>query len=504
MSKAKAAAAALAALTSLAALSPLGAESLDVPSVVRQVLENDPTVRIASEGVGIAYNAFNRAKADSLPQLSWVTDYSLLYKPELWSLNPLPPPESVLQAERYGSHALSTALSYTQVLPTSGSLAVVLSHEVDVTTAKEEDAEYSQTPTLSVSLDQPVFYNGMFIDTSLLPAGIRREKIGYLKAEEQNRRSRNTAVLQTLDLYLGSLLLRKQIDVAERILTLRQDSLKAVENNYELGLAPETDVWEARIQLGKQREVLLEMRFNLRQSDGLLKASLGLEPGVELELEDSVPELSSTAGRDQLLAQALSANPLLREKVLALEQEKLGLTLSGVNYAPMFTASLSLFPSYPAAREDNSLAGSVSDYFEEGAGMNYRLSVGLSVPVYNGSKAAYEREVSLASQRLALQEIELQRAAVERELESLLLSGSNLREKTALLADNVSLLARRAEIEKSLLELGRSTEAAVSSAQVELASKQIDLWQAEIELFRNALDIRSLAGDDIAAILLER
>lgn len=476
--------------------------ALDVSMVVRKVLQEDPAVRIAGEAVDIAYGAFNRARADILPQLSLTSDYSLLYKPELHTPNPLPPPAEVA-TENYGSHTLSAGLSYFQVLPTSGSLSVLLSHDLDAITAKGEDGEYSQSPLLTVSVDQPVFFNGKLIDMALLPNSIRRERIGYLKAEEGDRDTRNSAVSLALDLFFNVVLLRKRIELAEKVLVLRQDSMGRVEKNLELGLASETDVWAARILVGKQREILLDMRISLLQSEVVLKQSLGMSADAELEPVTEVPELAIASGED-LLQSALAGNPGLREKRLSLEQEDLGIDASGIGYAPSFRASLSLFPSYPVVRTDTTLAGSVSDYFEEGAGLNYRLSLGLSVPLYNGSKAAHEREMSLAARRLAAQELAMQESRVIRELEFLLLGVSNLEEKIVLLRDNVELLRRRAEIEERLLALGKATDTDVSSAEIDLASKEIDLWNAESELFRNVLNIHVLLGEDVATILLER
>ena len=147
---------------------------------------------------------------------------------------------------------------------------------------------------------------------------------------------------------------------------------------------------------------------------------------------------------------------------------------------------------------------SFTDFFSDEAEMNYRMSVGLQVPLYNGSKARYEREMGLASEYIARRNLELRKAAVIQDLQSLLLRKTNLEEKIRLLSDNAKLVERRVEIEKQLLDLGKSTDQEVKSVELDFTVKTDDLWNARKDLFLLLLDIHDLIGNDIAGILLAR
>jgi outer membrane protein TolC len=307
-----------------------------------------------------------------------------------------------------------------------------------------------------------------------------------------------------LDLYFQVVLLRKQILLAQNTLALQEENLKKVERNFQLGLVSETDVWETRLEVGKQKELLLDSRFGLLQSEAALKQSLGMDLSEDLDLDDEIPELTLSESPEELLEKALLSNPGLRERALGLEREKLGLLISGVNYAPVVTTSLSLIPSYSPTRTDMSFGSSFSDFFDDGAGMTYNLSIGVKIPLYNGKKALSEREMSLAAQRTAALNLENQRIRVFQELQSLLLRKENIEEKVALLADNVALRQRRVEIEKQLQTLGKSTESGVKAAELDFDAKVIDLWAAEKDRFMNSLRIYALVGQDIGAMLLER
>ncbi len=490
----------IAVILTLVLTMSLQGRALDVREAVERVLEKDPTVLISEQSVNIAYNAFYRARSDVLPQLSLSSDYSVLYKPEVH--DPLPPYDVLY--ERHGSHNLATGLTLSQVLPTSGNLLITLSDGLDVTTIGGTDPEFSQNPNLSLSLDQPIFYNGKFVDLSVLPSSIRKEKIGYFKAETSHRVSQNAAVRSMLAFYYNVVLLRKRIDILERSLDLQQENVKKMERNYELGLVSETDVWSARILAGEQREVILDTRYSLLKAEGSLKVSIGMDSSSLLAPVSEIPDLEISFDPDELAGMVLERNQAVLQEALNLEQKQLDVKTSGVNYAPTLKLSLALFPSYPAGRDDKSFSSSFTDFFSDEAEMNYRMSVGLQVPLYNGSKARYEREMGLASEYIARRNLELRKAAVIQDLQSLLLRKTGLEEKTRLLADNVKLVERRVEIEKQLLDLGKSTDQEVKSVELDFTAKTDDLWNARKDLFLILLDIHDLIGNDIASILLAR
>jgi outer membrane protein TolC len=400
-------------------------------------------------------------------------------------------------------------LTLSQVLPTSGNLLITLSDGLDVTTMGSSsiggtDPEFSQNPNLSLSLDQPIFYNGKFIDLSVLPSSIRKERIGYFQAETSHRVSQNAAVRSMLAFYYNVVLLRKRIDMLERSFWLRQENVKKMERNYELGLVSETDVWSARILAGEQREVILDARYSLLRAEGSLRASIGMDGSSVLAPLSEIPDLEIFSDPDELAGMALEQNRAVLQEALNLEQKQIDLKTSGVNHAPTLKFSFALFPSYPAGRDDKSFSSSFTDFFSDEAEMNYRMSVGLQVPLYNGSKARYEREMGLASEHIARLNLALRKAAVIQDLQSLLLRKSSLKEKIRLLADNAKLVERRVEIEKQLLDLGKSTGQEVKSVELDFTVKTDNLWNARKDLFLLLLDIHDLIGNDIAGILLTR
>jgi outer membrane protein TolC len=461
----------IAVILTLVLTMSLQGRALDVREAVERVLEKDPAVLISEQSVNLAYNAFYRARSDVLPQLSLSSDYSVLYKPEVH--NSVSPYDILY--ERYGSQTLTTGLTLSQVLP-----------------------------NLSLSLDQPIFYNGKFIDLSVLPSSIRKERIGYFQAETSHRVSQNAAVRSMLAFYYNVVLLRKRIDMLERSFWLQQENVKKMERNYELGLVSETDVWSARILAGEQREVILDARYSLLRAEGSLRASIGMDGSSVLAPLSEIPDLEIFSDPDELAGMALEQNRAVLQEALNLEQKQIDLKTSGVNHAPTLKFSFALFPSYPAGRDDKSFSSSFTDFFSDEAEMNYRMSVGLQVPLYNGSKARYEREMGLASEHIARLNLALRKAAVIQDLQSLLLRKSSLKEKIRLLADNAKLVERRVEIEKQLLDLGKSTGQEVKSVELDFTVKTDNLWNARKDLFLLLLDIHDLIGNDIAGILLTR
>jgi outer membrane protein TolC len=506
----KPAVAALAAM--LAFLTPQGARALSVGDVLERVGEYDPSVRISGQSVTLTYNSLRRIVADAFPQIELSSGYSLHYKPEASIPNPVGAGADISVTD-FGSSSLSTSLTLSQLLPTAGTLNLQLSHALDALayeTAGSAEVEYSQAPQLTLSLTQPLFFNSKIIDLAIFPATIRRGTIEYVSAQKGDRILRNEAVLTSLDLFFQATGLRRRIGLLERGLELQAESVTRLDRNNQLGLASEVDVWEARIVLGEQQEQLLDARHALERAEAILRISLGMETGTPIEGDETIPELGAIEARVSALAErpselaetALSANPHIEREQLAVEQARLDRILDGINQAATMTASFSLFPTYPAVRTDRSLSASFSDLFSEDSEINYRISVGLRLPLYNGGKRTYERAVGLAAERIAAENLALSKATIRQELSALLLRKKNLEEKIVLLDDNVRLKRRRLEIERSRVDLGESTDFELSRVGLEVKAKENELWEARKDLFLCHLEMLSRMGQKLEELLL--
>jgi outer membrane protein TolC len=496
---------------------PAGVEEqpVGVREVVRQVLDQDPRVRASAEATRLAYATYHQAVADALPQVRFSSSYSLDLVPD-WTgetlvLEPPLPYYEQQQAINQGSHSLNTRLSVSQLLPTSGTLSLSLENTMSVLTAESVstnggpfeavDPQYSQAPTLNLSLNQPLFLNGKLLDMELFPAVLRKARTGYLKEEQGDRDTRNGAISQALELYFSVVNLRRSIANTERALEITEQKLGHAQDNYRLGLLAETDVWEIQVGLGEQKEGLLELRYSLQQAEASLAQSLGREDLAGLSFSGGVPELPLDLSPAELRERALENHPLVRQEILLLQERRDERILAGQRHASNLSLGFGLTPLYPEDRTDEGFAGSFSELFGEGASLDYRFSIGLSIPIYEGGKEAYEAQGNRSLEAMAEQNLQLRKKAIVQELSSLELKRQNLEQRVELLQDNAGLLERRTEIERSLLGLGRSTELEVAGRQVEAEAKGNELEQARAELLLTVLKLYALAGEDLQKIV---
>ena len=483
-----------------------GENTLSVNDLSGMITSNDPSVKISREGVRLALEMYLSAYGDALPQIYLDSGYTLIYTPETKMEEvPFIRPETLI--EDSGSHLLHTGVSLSQLLPTAGSLAFTLENTMGVETSgsKKEgedepqsmDPEYSQRPEMGLSISQPVFLNGKFIDMDLFPASVRKARIGYLKEEQVYRNVKNRAILNALSLYFNIIGLRRNIENQEESIGLTGSRLKQAEQNFRLGLIAETDVWEINIFLGSQNQILLDLRYSLLQAERTLARSLGLDDLSTYTFTGTIPAVSIPYSDEELANRSLSSHPLIQQDILSAEEGELDGILSGQQHASTLSLSFSVNPKYPASREDTTFSGSVSELFEDDSEIDYTFSASLRVPLYKGGKRKHDTESSAALLRITQENLRMKRETVLQQLEILLLKKENLEDKIRLLETDAALQERRLEMERNLLSLGKSTDVDVSSRRIEFETKSDELWRTRADLYISILEIFSQIGEDV-------
>jgi outer membrane protein TolC len=219
-----------------------------------------------------------------------------------------------------------------------------------------------------------------------------------------------------------------------------------------------------------------------------------------------VPTLTLSLSRAELLAKAQAAHPLLQQKSLTAEERRADGVLAGQQYASTLSLSFSWSPRYPydAANfpyANKDLGASFTDLFADGFGSDYALTLGLTVHLFDGGRAKESAAGNASLAAIAEAGVSSQRQAILDQVELDLLQKASLEEKVALLTDAASLAERRLATEASLLKLGKSTDLEVANKEADASAKANDLWRARADLYLTILDLHSLTGDDLAALI---
>ncbi len=480
-------------------------KALTVTDVVDLVLQKETSVLQSEETLTASLNDYRSLLANKYPQLNLASSYGLDYtskRQDLYYLGDF---------ERYKLHSVSLGFTLDQLVPTYGTLSFGVSYELTSrlgsVDSEELDPFYSHNPALSLSFSQPVLLNGKFIDMGLYRASFRKGQIGYQSAAQGSRISKNQAISSALTSMFDIVSLQNEIVKIKKAIALKEMGLENLQHKFEQGLVAETEVWEMRVEIGNEKELLLANVYSLREKEGDLRLSLGLLEDQEINIAEElfVPQLrlDNIKSPDEIFRD----NPTIRQYELSAEEASLDSVIDGANDASIWTLSIALAPRYPYARlfdADSTFGEAITDYFDPKAGFDLGFMTELKIPLYNGSKWRHKVKADKATEASRREELAHRRRDLLLSLRMLLLMQENLKEKIPLLEDNIRLRKKQAEVERELLKIGQTTELDVIKLEIEYLEKQNDLTKAKMDLYLTVLETLSLMGANLEEVILER
>jgi outer membrane protein TolC len=473
--------------------------TLDVGEVLRLVLERNAAVQIADALERQAEALHRQALADSKPQIDLQMDPAYGYSTGVLTGPACTPP--VLPDQKTD---VSLGLSLSQALPTAGIASLSLGNTMSLTNYPDPEPDtISQNPSITIVVNQPVGVNKKLFDLRQLSAAERVSEINWRKAQDGSLEARNGNIYAAFSLYTEAIDLHRNIEYLEDSLELADQNLRQVRINLDAGRASETDLLELEILSGLQREALLESRYALLQVEQALANALGLETGLSAyEYIDTFPLPALPADTAELVTEARTNNPAVRQDRLSVEQAEAQGILSGRTGAPNLSVALTMLPRYEGTTPSE-FGGSFSSFFSDGTELDWSVAIGLEVPLYDGGKRTYRDQVNAAVQRIARETLDASLREVRNTYEALILRHSIINDRIDLLEKNIELKTRSTADERRKLEVGLGTPLRVESARLELLKVQNELWQARADLFLNTLDLLNLSGRSLEKVLAE-
>jgi len=464
--------------------------TLDITEVLRLVLERNTAVQIAEASADQAESLHRQTLADTRPQIDLQLDPVYGYSKGVLTGQTTPPFEP--------QHELSLGLSLSQALPTSGIASLSLANSM---TRIPNKGSFVQSPSATFVLTQPVWVNRRLFDLRQLSAARRASEINWRKATIGTLEARNGSLFAAFSLYTQVVGLRRNIAYLEKSLELADRNLRQVRINLDTGRASETDLLELEILIGLQREALLENQYALLQVEQSMANTLGLVADLgSYRLLEAFPALQLPADALVLVEEAKSENPTVLQNRLALEQIQAQSILSGQSDTANLSLALTLLPQYAGATPTD-FGESFASFFTEGTELDWSVSVGLEVPLYNGGKKALRERINAAGERIARESVDAGLRDVRNTYEALILRQRIILDRIELLDKNIVLKRRAAEDEQKKLEVGLGTDLRVESARLELMQVENEMWRARADLFLNSLDLFNLSGRSLIEIL---
>lgn len=344
----------------------------------------------------------------------------------------------------------------------------------------------STTRTLGINVDQMVYDRGNF-------TRLKSQK-ALSKASDFSLESANdTLITRTSQAYFNVLVAIETLAAAEAQETALKKQFDFADKRLEVGLAPITDVHEARAQYDSARANTIVRRNELEDTYQALTEITG-QPVRNLKglPEDFKPELPPEQTVDSWVESAIKNNPALMAKELQVQSAAADVDTARAGHWP----KLYLGGSYSDTKSwgDVTLGGGPQFRFDNTHGYGPSVGLTLSVPIFSGGVTQSQVRAALARRDAAQDQLEQQKRALSRATRSAyqaLIAGVSEVE-----ARRLAVVSAKAAYEASQvgLEVGTRTVIDVLINQQNLFNAQQLYAQAKYGFLQNRLLLDQSAG----------
>lgn len=449
----------------LLALLPAVAPAADLLQVYELAREGDPQFSAAEGGARATREGAAQARAAMLPQIS---------------------------GDASARRSRSEGPSQTQV----PILDPVTQEPIGATTISGDTETESTSVSAGVSAQQMIYDRSRFTT-------LRSQQALGRAADFQVEAAGDNLITRTSAAYFNVLVALETLEAAKAAEEALRRQFDFASKRLEVGLAPITDVHEARAQYDNARANTILARNAVEDAYQALAEITGT-PVANLKAlpENFQPALPEVRDAEGWVATAIENNPALRAQHERLESAEANVETARSAYWPTLYASggydfskttgerVSTFPGRPA---------SINDIDSQSRGPV--IGITLSVPIFNSGLTQSRVRQAIAQRDVSADELEQQRRALVRNTRNAyqtLVAGISEVE-----ARRLALVSARAAYDASQvgLEVGTRTVLDVLNNQQNLFNAQRAFAQARYNFLQNRLILEQAAGTlDVADV----
>ena len=364
------------------------------------------------------------------------------------------------------------------------------------TLVPDDGSNDSTTRQFGVRLDQMVFDLGNFTRLKSRNALSR-------SSDFQLESANDSLVTRTSAAYFTVLVALETLAAAEAAETALQKQFDFASKRLEVGLAPITDVHEARATYDSARANTILRRNEVEDAYQALAEITG-QPVRDLQglPEDFQPVLPASEGVDEWVQMAIDNNPALQAKAYQLQSAEADIQTARSGHWP----TIYLGGNYGDTNTDGSSTDNIEDITRnfENNSQSRSIGVTLNVPIFSGGATQSGVRQAIALRDVTQDELVQQRRALERNTRNAyqaLVAGISEIE-----ARRLALFSARSALDASQvgLEVGTRTVLDVLTNQQNLFTAQQALAQARYNYLQNLLLLQQAAGtldiEDVQAV----
>ncbi len=334
--------------------------------------------------------------------------------------------------------------------------------------------------------------NQMIYDHSRITR-VRSQNALATAADFQLEAAGDSLITRTSAAYFNVLIAIETLTAAEAQAASLKKQFDFASKRLEVGLAPITDVHEARAQYDSARANTIVTRNALDDAYRALEEITGRYLRALKALpQDFEPELPSALDASGWVQTAIDNNPGLKAKEYQLRSAEANIATARAGHLP----TLYLGASYGRSRSDgdqiSSLTGFSSDFDSKGNSRSIGLT--LSVPIFSGGATQSQVRSALAQRDVTNDELEQQKRALVRNTRTAyetLVGGISEVE-----ARKAAVFSARSAYDASQvgLEVGTRTVLDVLNNQQTLFNAEREYARSRYNFLQNRLQLEQAAG----------
>ena len=340
----------------------------------------------------------------------------------------------------------------------------------------------------TLSLTQPVFRYASLVRLGQAKTEVRRADVLFDLALQE-------LMLRVSETYLAALAARDQLDFARAEQAADESHFELAKGRYEMGLAPITDLHDAKARLAtvQARTIEAENLFDdalqaLRELTGEEATELAPLPR-EMELQSPEP-----AEIEPWVEAALQQNLTLEAQRLAVKVAEREVTRQRAGHYP----TLDLVGQFNNEETDGSLFGGGSEVETQ------ELMLQLNIPLYEGGIVNSRTRQAARLQQKASQELVREVRSVMRRARSAYLGVQSAISRVRALEQSVASQKLALEAKQEGFRSGLYTGLAVLDAERDLYQAKNDYALARYDYLLNSLRLKQAAGtlkyDDLSQV----
>ena len=403
--------------------------NLDLETAKKIALENNPSIKIAREGVKKSRSMVTEARANLMPVISGFSSFQHAWELPTMVLN-LPPEMGGQRKFKMGT---------------------------------ENNIVYG------INVSQPLFTGGAIWN------GFQMSRIGRNIAEAQLKSIEQKLLSDVTGAYYHVLFANSALDVALEALESSEKNLEQVNKFYDAGKSSRFDVLRAEVQVANFKPMVVSSKNGLRLAESNLSLILGISDSVNYVFKEKLEFTESDLSHknlDELLGIALRNRP----EVLIMQEQKL------ITRKQLSIAKAALMPSvifgtsyqYQGMRDDMDFTN--DDFYK-----SFNSTLTLSIPLFSGLKNSSKmQQAKIAIKETGYQEESLINV-IKLEVKSAYFIMKEAEEKVETQKKTIELATEALRLANLMYTEGASTQLDVLNANLALNQAKMNYQQSLFE-----------------------